>query len=80
MLLCKDGWIERQTERHAGVWGETACLSLALLLVSGNLPPFMGLNVVVSDCGGEKRSTAVWLTFELLSILCFSSPKLLDYS
>lgn len=50
-------------------------LNLALLLTSGNLPPFMGLNVVVSDFGGEKKSNATLLTFEFLSILCFFLPN-----
>ena len=54
-------------------------LNLALLPTSENLPPFMGLNVVVSDFGGEKKSNAILVTFEFLSILCFFLPNYLLY-
>ena len=62
-------------------WADMTFLSLALLLTSSNLPPFMGLNVVVSGFGGEEKSNAVLLTFQLLSILflpnyCITSKKL----
>ena len=72
---------ERDRQRDMQMFGDKMTfLNLALLLISENLPPFMGLNVVVSDFGGEKKSIAVLLTFEFLSILCFFSPKLSYYS
>lgn len=63
-------------------WADMTFLSLALLLTYSNLPPFMGLNVVVvSGFGGEEKSNAVLLTFQFLSILflpnyCITSKKL----
>lgn len=48
--------MDRQIDkRDMQLFGEKMTfLNLALLLTSGNLPPFMGLDVVVSDFGGEK--------------------------
>ena len=72
-----DGQTDRQTKRDMQMFGDKMTfLNLALLPTSENLPPFMGLNVVVSDFGGEKKSNAILVTFEFLSILCFFSPKL----
>ena len=67
--------MNRQTKRDMQMFGDKmAFLNLALLPTSENLPPFMGLNVVVSGFGGEKKSNAILVTFEFLSTLCFFLP------
>ena len=75
-----DGQTDRQKKRDMQMfWYKMTLLNLALLPTSENLPPFMGLNVVVSDFGGEKKSNAILVTFEFLSILCFFLPNYLLY-